>query len=108
AGIAEHLLHATNVPGAPARRLSPAAIAALKEYAWRGNGRALRNIIGRAKILCDQQEVHPEHLSFPVGAGRGNGEAPAPQGTIAEVAWRMIQDALRRQDRKSTRLNSSH
>jgi DNA-binding NtrC family response regulator len=102
AAIAEHLLHTTSVPHSPARRLSVPALAALKQYYWPGNVRELRNIIERAKILCDQEEVRPEHLSFPVGPQRGDASAQIPEGTIAEVEWRMIQDALRRHGMNKT------
>ncbi|HEV8377941.1 MAG TPA: sigma-54 dependent transcriptional regulator, partial [Tepidisphaeraceae bacterium] len=100
--IAEHLLRTTNVPGALARRFSAAALAALKEYSWPGNVRELRNIVERAKILCDQQEVRPEYLNFPVGSEKDDGTASVPEGTIAQVEWRMIQDALRRHGMNKT------
>jgi DNA-binding NtrC family response regulator len=102
AAIAEHLLRTTNVPGSPARCFSPAALASLKEYPWPGNVRELRNIIERAKILSDQQEVRPEHLSFPVCAEKGNGGSALADATIAQVEWRMIQDALRRHGMNKT------
>ena len=102
AAIAEHLLRTTNVPGSPARRLSPAALAALKQYTWPGNVRDLRNIIERAKILCDREEVCSEHLNFPVGAQVASSQAALPEGTIAELEWRMIQDALRRHGMNKT------
>jgi DNA-binding NtrC family response regulator len=100
--IAEHLLKTIAVPGASARRFSPSALAALKEYSWPGNVRELRNIIERAKILCDQEEVCPEQLNFPVGAESGDGASPLPDGTIADLEWRMIQDALRRHGQNKT------
>ena len=100
--IAEHLLRMTSVPRAQARRFSALALAALKEYSWPGNVRELRNIVERAKILCDQEEVRPEHLNFPVGAEGGNEVASSPQGTIAEVECRMIQEALRRHGQNKT------
>jgi DNA-binding NtrC family response regulator len=99
--IAEHLLRSTIVPGSCARRFSAPALAALKKYSWPGNVRELRNIVERAKILCDQEEVRPEHLNFPLVADGGN-EACVPDGTIADVEWRMIQDALRRHGRNKT------
>src|SRR5256886_5703369 len=99
--IAEHLLRTTIVPGSCALRFSTTTVAALKEYAWPGNVRELRNIIERAKILCDQEEVRPEHLNFPLFLETGS-SASVADGTIAEVEWRMILDALRRHGRITT------
>jgi DNA-binding NtrC family response regulator len=67
-------------------------------YDWPGNVRELRNVIERAKILCDQTEVQPEHLSLPMAAPVESQTAPGfppTAGTIAEVEWLMIQEALR-------------
>jgi DNA-binding NtrC family response regulator len=100
--IADHLLRSTSVPGALARCFSPAALAALREYLWPGNVRELRNIIERAKILCDQEEVRPEHLNFPLMAQSSEELLSIPQGTIAEVECRMIRDALRRNGQNKT------
>ncbi len=45
-------------------RLSPAAERALCERGWPGNVRELRNVIERAVLLCSQDLLQPEHLSF--------------------------------------------
>jgi DNA-binding NtrC family response regulator len=100
--IADHLLRSTLVPGAAAQNFSVEAMAALKEYSWPGNVRELRNVIERAKILCDQKEVGLEHLSFPLTAEGGDGSALPADATIAQVEWRMIQDALRRHGQNKT------
>ncbi len=95
--IADHLLRNTTVPRAVAQRFSQAALDMLRRYPWPGNVRELRNVVERAKILSDQVEVLPEHLNLP-----GLLEPPAPSpgatpgGTIADVEWLMIQDALKR------------
>jgi DNA-binding NtrC family response regulator len=64
--------------------------------------RELRNIVERAKILCDQQEVRPEHLNFPLGSERIDAAVSTTEGTIAQVEWRMIQNALRRHGMNKT------
>jgi two-component system NtrC family response regulator len=95
--IAEHLLQTTVVPRTVAQRLSPGALEALVRYSWPGNVRELRNVIERAKILCDQAEVTPEHLGLPgVTQERGTPAAAATAGTIAEMEWLMIEEALRK------------
>lgn len=46
----------------PARRIAPAALAALQEYDWPGNIRELQNVVERAVVLSDSREIHIEHL----------------------------------------------
>ncbi|MGE5610024.1 MAG: sigma-54-dependent transcriptional regulator [Bacillota bacterium] len=104
--IAEHLLHITTVPRAAAQHFSPAALTAMQQYPWPGNVRELRNVIERAKILCDQAEVMPEHLNLPLAPmAEESGMVEAAEGskgTIAEVEWQMIQEALRKHDGNKT------
>ena len=100
--IAQHLLDHTPVPGAAARRFSPAALAAMSGYDWPGNVRELRNVIERAKILCDQEEIAPEHLHLPASATVAATASPTPSAapptpagtTLADMEWQMIQNAL--------------
>jgi DNA-binding NtrC family response regulator len=99
--IAQHLLGSIGVPGAAAARFSPEATEALKAYSWPGNVRELRNVVERAKILCDGAEVLPEHLNLPASMmdemrdAHAGAPASGARRTIAEVEWAMIQDALR-------------
>ncbi len=54
--------------------LSEAAERMLVEHPWRGNVRALRNVIIRAALLCEGDEIGPEAIQFdPVP-----GERPEP------------------------------
>ncbi|HLB38391.1 MAG TPA: sigma-54 dependent transcriptional regulator [Gemmatimonadales bacterium] len=46
----------------PARTLSREALAMLERYSWPGNVRELRNVIERAVILEEGDEILPEHL----------------------------------------------
>lgn len=50
--------------GHPQRRFSPAAEAALREYDWPGNVRALRHAIERAIILVDTEVLEPADLQL--------------------------------------------
>ncbi len=49
--------------GKPVRTLSPAALEALRNYSWPGNLRELRNVIERAVILSDHEQIEIEDLS---------------------------------------------
>ena len=42
--------------------VDPEALALMRAYRWPGNTRELRNILERAVILCDGQEIQPTHL----------------------------------------------
>jgi len=59
-------------------RLSKQAVAAMYEYDWPGNVRELRNVLERATVLCQGQEIGPEHLRLQ--ANRGAGAAAIEQG----------------------------
>ena len=56
----------------PPRPISPDALAKLKTYAFPGNIRELRNLLERALILGQHQDLRPEdfHLQAPVAAIR--------------------------------------
>ncbi|MGA7982666.1 MAG: sigma 54-dependent Fis family transcriptional regulator [Chromatiaceae bacterium] len=43
-------------------RLSRRALSAMYDYDWPGNVRELRNVLERATVLCQGQEIEPEHL----------------------------------------------
>ncbi len=47
----------------PRKRLTSAAIAALRERRFEGNIRELRNLLERASLLSDGEEILPEHLA---------------------------------------------
>ena len=44
------------------RGVSPAALAALEAYAWRGNVRELRNAVERAMLLAEGNELNESAL----------------------------------------------
>jgi transcriptional regulator with PAS, ATPase and Fis domain len=51
----------------PHKRLSPAATAALRERRFEGNIRELRNLLERASLLSDGDDILPEHLIGDLG-----------------------------------------
>lgn len=55
---------------APDRKLSlsPEALQQLLHYSFPGNVRELRNLLERAALLCDGDEIMPEHLLQPQAA----------------------------------------
>jgi DNA-binding NtrC family response regulator len=55
--------------GAPEKRLSPAALAALVTHPWPGNVRELRNVIERAAVFADGAEIEADGLPDEVVHG---------------------------------------
>jgi DNA-binding NtrC family response regulator len=83
-------------------RLSSAALEVLLAYGWPGNIRELRNVIERAVLLCDQDEIRVADLPSKMAS------APAPKATpeldpraqllqqIEEVERARVKEALAR------------
>jgi two-component system, NtrC family, response regulator HydG len=51
----------------PRKHISPAAEEALRERVFEGNIRELRNLLERASLLADGDEILPEHLTGDLG-----------------------------------------
>ncbi len=63
--LARHFLHQASARfGRKPKRLSAAAIEALRAYRWPGNVRELKNLIERLMILSPAEEIGPEDLQF--------------------------------------------
>ena len=62
-GLAGHFIKTNNPKmGLNIENMTPAALDLLKEYAWPGNIRELRNVIERAMIFCDEATIDVQHL----------------------------------------------
>jgi DNA-binding NtrC family response regulator len=57
--------------GLPARSLAPSALRRLLEYEWPGNVRELRNVIERATILAEGEELTARDLPEELHNGQG-------------------------------------
>lgn len=62
--LAESILQRLNEEYGKNLRLTPAAIDCLLSYSWPGNVRELENVLERAAILAEDQEIHPHHLAI--------------------------------------------
>ena len=72
---------------APGRRLTvaPAAMRALQAYAFPGNVRELRNVLERASLLCDGEEIGTQHLDEEICIGcAGPARRDVPDGLPVE------------------------
>jgi len=60
----------------------------LTQYEWPGNVRELKNIVERAMVLSDGEEILPEHLPNPIyqeGEGRAAGTMPYSEAKKQEL-----------------------
>ena len=75
---------------APSRtlRLSPAVLRCLSAYGFPGNVRELRNILERASLMCDGEEIGLEHLP----PGLCDASLAAPTRTLASKDGRDTAD----------------
>jgi DNA-binding NtrC family response regulator len=83
--------------GLGAVRVSADAINALVGHAWTGNVRELHNVIHRAMLACDGQEIGGEHLPPSLGSTHGDGAAgPGDKEVVPlrELERREIMKAL--------------
>jgi two-component system response regulator AtoC len=60
--IASFLAEFNRALGKQISGVSPTALDLMRAYSWPGNTRELRNILERAVILCDDEEIQPTHL----------------------------------------------
>jgi two-component system NtrC family response regulator len=80
--------------GRPNLILSPEAIDRLKSYLWPGNVREIENLIERAAILCDGDEIQPSHLGFRSSDTASGGLKEAARRAQADVEKQLILDTL--------------
>ncbi len=78
----------------PSMQLEPPALAALRNYAFPGNVRELRNIIERTVIHCDGNLIRLRDLPLDLGP-QGKADS-APERTLAEVERDYIAHVLQR------------
>ena len=95
--LADHLL-GMSVPDR-ALRVGSAAMAALRDHGWRGNVRALRNVLLRASMLADGDTIEPQHLRFDLVPGNGSDPLMAMSseelvGSLERAERQAIQHAL--------------
>jgi DNA-binding NtrC family response regulator len=65
AALSQHFIqHFASEQGRPPPALTPEAQALLEKHPWPGNIRELRNVMGRAAVLCQGEAIEAEHLIF--------------------------------------------
>jgi two-component system nitrogen regulation response regulator GlnG len=66
--LAEHFLARAERDGAPARRLTPEALALVRGYRWPGNVRQLENTLRRLIVTAIEPEISKGEVSAALGA----------------------------------------
>ncbi len=107
--IADHFIHLYAFDfKKKAMRLTPAAQQKLLNYHWPGNVRELRNIIERAVIFADSEDIEPEHILLAEEKKSGDGLVfTMPQmnkpPSLFEVERELILQALKQARGNQTR-----
>jgi two-component system response regulator FlrC len=64
--LARHFLKRYSAPaGRPGARLSDAALTRMRQHPWPGNVRELENVIQRALLMADTDDILPDDLGLP-------------------------------------------
>jgi two-component system nitrogen regulation response regulator NtrX len=93
--LARHFLaRFCGAEGLPLKRLSPEALAALEAYAWPGNVRELRNLMERAAILVEGEQVRDVDVEPWLVAEGGDPDAVGLRGEIGRREADAIRKAL--------------
>jgi two-component system, NtrC family, nitrogen regulation response regulator GlnG len=81
----QFLARAAAASSTPAKRFSPAALGALRDYAWPGNVRQLENLCQRLAVLAPGREIAVGDL--PPGILEGAASEPVADWTLGLRAW---------------------
>lgn len=76
--------------------ISAEALSLLKAYRWPGNIRELRNVIERAVILCDGDQLQPRHLPAEIAAHAPKGDTLQEELNLKEEVARFEADLVQR------------
>jgi two-component system response regulator FlrC len=81
--LSRHFLKRYSAPaGRPGARLSAAAMARMRKHPWPGNVRELENVIQRALLMADTDDILPDDLGLPVQEGVNLGAIEAPSVAV--------------------------
>jgi two-component system response regulator FlrC len=71
--------------GRPGARLSEAAMTRMRQHPWPGNVRELENVIQRALLMADTDDILPDDLGLPVQGCVNLGAFESPTAAEAPV-----------------------
>jgi len=92
ASLANHFLHKyATKENTQVLQLSKQALHLLEHYQWKGNIRELKNVLERAAILTDGNEILPEQLPYDI---QQQSSSPTNSLSLADVEKSHIQKVL--------------
>jgi len=108
--VAAFLNEFNQAMGRSVERVNPETYRVMRQYDWPGNIRELRNVIERAMLLCEGDEIRPAHLPAELGVASlvpETGEALEPEeelpsegldlkGVVTELERHYIEKAMER------------
>lgn len=95
AGLVRHYIQLNaREAGREPLAIAPDALKVLQEYDWPGNIRELRNVIERAVLLCDGDQIQPRHLPPELVDDETENGADEPPSSLEEHEKAMILNAL--------------
>ena len=74
-----------SVQTGPRKSLTPAALKALMGYAWPGNVRELKNVLERATLLSNSDQIEPEDLIFSSAVSSSPASGPFRRAKLRQV-----------------------
>jgi DNA-binding NtrC family response regulator len=80
--------------GRPGRRLTPDALEALRRYSWPGNVRELRNVLERAVLRAEGDEIRDSDFRFTPVLADPPAAAPGAGNTLADLERLQIEKVL--------------
>jgi DNA-binding NtrC family response regulator len=87
--LARHFVAVFNERFGSQKRLRADTVEALRGHTWPGNVRELLHVIESAMVVCESDEIGPEHLRLPRAAG-----TPQALRTLEELEREHIRAAL--------------
>lgn len=90
-------------------KLSSDALASLENHSWPGNVREFENLIERAVLLCEGDNIEPEHLLFDYNDDSSceeSSDSLADDITIHEMEKRLIVNTLKKVNGNRTKAAS--
>jgi two-component system response regulator FlrC len=87
--LARHFLKRYSAPaGRPGARLSDAALTRMRQHPWPGNVRELENVIQRALLMADTDDIMSDDLGLPANVAHAGGGEVNPSAQAA-LEWGM-------------------
>jgi DNA-binding NtrC family response regulator len=97
--LARHFAATLNERFGTAKRISGSALDVLRRHNWPGNVRELQHVIEAAMVVCEGEEILPEHIAVSGQAGepvssRNGAEKPDALPSLAELERSHIRKVL--------------